>query len=240
MRKILCELRRSVISVRMLCCILLGLALLYQPEFYLHRMQTSFGAMDLSNSMQTALGLGTYVMLSTVLCVIPYADRYCWERRTRYQIYAQHRQGKANYMISKLCATAVSGGCSIAMPFLIFCVLQSLIFQPEPFNLELLNTVFSESGFFFLYGSAWATMALGVSTLTSSPLVVLAVPICIERGSQLIAVAFKCDWFRLSDAIAVQCGSVYSNGQIIIIDALLLFVGMMVFLIRMVRNNYET
>ncbi|MEF9878142.1 MAG: hypothetical protein RR975_01820 [Clostridia bacterium] len=240
MKNTLSEIRNAVMNPRMLACLMLGLALLYQPEFYLRQMQSSFGEMDLYNAMQTSLGLGAYVMLATVLCAIPYAERYCWENKTRYQLYAQYRQGKCSYIAGKTCATAISGGIAISAPFMIFCLIQLCIAPQEEMTSDLMFIVLQEIGLFFMYGSAWSTLALGASTFTSSPLVVLAFPICIERGAQLLAVAFQCDWLRLSDAIAYQCGSVYSIKQIAFVDGFLLLTGVLLFVIRMVIKENES
>ena len=239
MRKILCEIRKALFSYRMLCCVIIGLAFLYQPEIYLHGMEASFCDMDLGNAMQTSLGLGVFVMMATVLCTIPYADRYCWERKTRNQMYIQHRQGKLNYAVSKICATAFSGGCGLTIPFAVFCIIQYFLSPRDLFEPEMVNDSFTECIYFFLYGSAWATIALAFSTFTISPLITLAIPLWMERGLRLIAVAFKCDYLLVSDAIAVQCGSVYDSNQIIIIDILLFLTGVVIFMIRTVQMNYD-
>lgn len=238
MRRTLLEIRRAVLSYSMLGCLIVGITLLYQPEYYLRQMSTSFCQMDLSNAMQTTLGLGAYVMLATVLCTIPYATMYCWEIKTRYQLYAQHRQGKASYIVGKLCATAVSGGLAIMIPLFLFGLIQPVL-SHEAISPEDVAAAWQECVLFFAYGAGWATLALGLSTLTQSPLVVLALPICIERGCQLLAVAFHCDWLRLSDAIAYQCGSVYTIGQIAVLDGLLFSVGAILFVIRVVKKEHD-
>lgn len=238
-RNVFFEIKKAVLSVRMLWSIIIGIMLLYQPEFYLHKMQASLWSFDLSNAMQASLGLGAFVMLSTALCAIPFADRYCWEKRTRFCLYAQYRQGRINYAFSKICATAISGGISVMLPFALFCLLHILIVPSSFTNLDPIHIALQESFYFFIYGSAWAVLALGFSSFTNSPLVVLAVPLCIERGVQLVAVAFKADWLRLSDAIAVQCGSVYSHQQIITVNSLLLAIGIALFARGMVKEHAQ-
>ena len=238
MRQILLEIRRSIFSGRMLGCIVAGLALLYQPEIYLNKLYTSFFKMDLSNAMQSSFGVGSYVLFATVLCVIPYSDRYCWEKRSRFFIFRWHRQAKRTYITSHILSTALSGGISLSAPFALFCFIQLMVSR-ETVSTPAIQAALLECALFCAYGCAWSMLSLGVSSWVLNPLVVWAAPICIERGMQLIAVAFRADYLRISDAIGYQCGSVFSLGQIAVVDIIIFLFGAVLFIGRVVRDDRQ-
>ncbi len=237
MKSLRMELKRAIINKRLIMILIVGLILLFQPELYLRAQYTSLFQMDLLNAMQCSLGLGSFVLVSTALCVVPYADSYAWESKSRMSEYINSRQKTSSYVVSKLLAVGASGGITLSLCFGLFCIIQ-VIFSSNPSGMQdELSSVGLEMWLFFMYGFSWAIFALGFSAWINSPLVTLASAICVERGTQLISVTFNLPWLRLSNAIAFQCGSIYQVKEIHLVNFIIFICGAILFVLGVKKKK---
>ena len=196
------DLKRAVCSRRFLLGLIFGLLLLYQPAYpFAFIGGVQFRGNTLTGAMMDTLGLGAYVMCCVVLCALPYGDAHAWEVESGVFPYILRRVGIKRYAASKLVAVGVSGGLVIALPFFIFCLVQTLFLAPMPTRVEEWMLAWQEILALFSYGACWALSSLALSAFLPNPLVVLALPFCLTRFLWLLSAFTSCEYLSVSKAI---------------------------------------
>jgi hypothetical protein len=176
------DLRRAVFSGRFLLGVALGVAALYQPAYpFSFFGAAQFAGNTLTGAIQDTFGLGFYIMCCAVLCALPYADAHAWEAISGEYPYILSRTGTKTYILSKVLATALSGGLVLFASFLIFCLVQVFAFAPSGMDAEDWRTACSEGLALFSYGACWSLCGLCLSAWLASPFVVLALPFFVTR-----------------------------------------------------------
>lgn len=176
------DLKRAVFSGRFLLGVALGVAALYQPAYPFGFFDgAQFADNTLTGAIQDTFGLGFYIICCSVLCGLPYADAHAWETISGEYPYILSRTGTKPYILSKVLATAVSGGLVLFASFLIFCLVQVFAFAPSGMTAEDWRTAYSEGLALFSYGAVWSLCGLCLSAWLESPFVVLALPFFVTR-----------------------------------------------------------
>ncbi len=139
------------------------------------------------------------ILLSPLLCTVPYSVCYCDEYAHHCHYYFMQRShGYKNYAVSKLFVTALSGGLVIFLPMLLYGVICQLACVPvdasNPDQVSALSSsiwyffentsggfgyIFMQSLFFGLFGSAWALVSLAVSAYVPNKYIVYALPLIV-------------------------------------------------------------
>lgn len=196
------DLKRAILSWRFLLGLTLGLLMLYQPAYpYSFYGGVHFHGITLLLGMQETLNMGAYVLCCVVLCALPYGDAHAWEVEGGAFPYLLRRAGTRRYAASKLAAAGLSGGLVIALPFLIFCLVQAFFLAPAPTPWEEWAVAGQETLALLNFGACWALSSLALSAFLPNPLVVLALPLCLTRFSWLLSAFTGLDIFDLSRSI---------------------------------------
>lgn len=138
------------------------------------------------------------ILLTPLLCTLPYSACFCDEFNNHYCYYTMHRSYKyINYASSKLLVTAMCGGLAIFLPLLLYGAICRLLAVPvnidEPNHISVLTTsiwsvfntnggflyIFMQSLFFGFFGSSCALVGLAVSVYLPNKYVVYALPLII-------------------------------------------------------------
>lgn len=139
-----------------------------------------------------------FFIFSPLLAVYPYSDSYVFDRMSGYNIFINLRIGRTSYLVSKVLANTLAGGMAILIPIVVsslificsgyseFYVAEGLGAWDEKYvflNLLKQNPISAYLVFClgsFLFGSAFATLALAISTLINDRYIVIILPVLLH------------------------------------------------------------
>lgn len=149
---------------------------------------------------------GPHVLLAPLLAVLPFADSYALDRTQGYLRHVLIRVSRTRYFLAKFLANLLAGGLAIVLPYLaVFIytsfayprglapVAQSRIpFDPLPGPLGYLYRqapdfyILFLIGLGFVFGAAYATLGLAISSLINNRYLVLATPFLLYHIANFV------------------------------------------------------
>ena len=201
------DMRRAIFSWRFTILLVIGLMLLYQPVFYLKKVADGYRNMELIDAIMCASGLGYYTSALALLSGLVYSDSFAWEYMGGVFPYIVHREGRKQYIVSKLITTALSSGGLVCICFIIFCVLQVLLFVPRmPSSTEMI-LVLREAALLMRYGMTWSLVGLAVSVIVPNPMLSMTAPFCMAQCLWLLSAVFNVPILNVNDSVFVLNGT---------------------------------
>lgn len=201
MYHLLCvEFRRIFTGSKIYISIFISLAILLRPLIE----TISGGGGGTFLTLQTLpFGLSDYSPFAAIFCVLPFADSFCEDYNSGMATLLVQRVGIRRYALGRCLSVALSGG--IAMGITVLITLSTcFILAEEPDTFESvrfwiegnslwhrMNLIFRYHGlgvlgyrvlFGFLFGCAWATVGLAVSTMTINRYVTFVAPFVIYQA----------------------------------------------------------
>jgi|LSQX01.2.fsa_nt_gb hypothetical protein len=195
------DLGRSIFSLGMLLSLIIGLALLIEPEFYTLFPSSNRQYLEQKdnyiNFIFTSLALGGYLIFTPLISVLPAVIHFCDELNTGYYKFVVLRKGRTSFIVSRWLSNAIAGGIATAGPIVLmtmialirckpytqqmmdegsFSPLHSSIFMPFELLWGGLFPVLMIIAFAFIFGAVWSTIGLAVSTLIPNRYIGLCAP----------------------------------------------------------------
>ena len=226
---LLYDVKRSLLSKRMLVVVLFGLVCLYQPTLYLKMMEDRWiWESDLISSLQDALGLGIFEFCAPATAALCASALYVQDRRTGVLPLYIARVGRRRYIFSKLMCCGLSGALSLALPILIFSFLQFALYAGWKCAAGDWKTIFIDVLTYIPYGFLWATVGLALSTWTDSAQVAYAAPYAIAMTMKTFSDSCG-QWLDPSRQVSPLNGTLMDWRLIVLIQMceLLLCVGLL-------------
>lgn len=139
-----------------------------------------------------------FMYMFPILAALPFAASYCSEKKSGYEKNVVTRTSRKNYFRSKYWATFISGGISVAIPFLFsFMWIFTMMKYREPISASQAPMVSGTSFMcvlyfthpfiycliflvaIFVFGGFFATTSLSISQLTGNIFTILLVPFMV-------------------------------------------------------------
>lgn len=171
------DVRRSLLSFKMIAIVTVGLLILYQPTLYVYLEEGRWiWENDLLNAVRDAFGLGYYIMCSTATAAVCASALFLKDKKSGMVSYLLPRIGTARYILSKFLCCGLSGAVSLSVPFLAYAFIQYSAFCGwvcEPGAWEL---IWVDVGLFASYGFVWAIVGLSISSWGTNLQMAIASP----------------------------------------------------------------
>lgn len=211
------DLKRSVLSVGMLLSLLIGFALLIEPEF-MAVVSFAGGAYtgkisNYINFIFTSLALGGYLIFTPLISVLPSVIHFCDELNTGYYRFVILRKGRASFIFSRWLSNAIASGIATAGPLVLLTAISLICCEPYTQQMmedgifsPLHNTILAPfeltwGGLFpvaiiillaFVFGAVWGTVGLALSSLIPNRYIGLCAPFIVFFFLHLL-----CSFLRL-------------------------------------------
>ena len=189
------DLRRSILSLRMVVVVLMGLAILFLPAVYVKVNENRWmWQNDLIGCYQDATGFGVYLFCAPALASLCGSNLYARDQSNGFTSLALPRAGKARYIISKILCCGFSGGLSLMLPVALFVFAYMLIHLSALPCGEELRLIAEEALLFIPYGFSWAILGLGISCVLKLDYAAYASPYAIAMLLRLFASLSGIKW----------------------------------------------
>ena len=194
------EIKNAVISYRMLVAISIAVLVLMSP-FFLDRMWTYMAESDVLYLITMPMALSGFSPFACLFPIIPYGLRFAEEYNSNYIRFVISRYGRLRYILEKIFASIVSGGCVTGTAFLLVFVFFTIAGKPVTKDTVIsefyLNSIWEPYLFIwegtailllkvvlaFLHGAVWALMALLVSAIYTNRYAAIVFPYAIYQVS---------------------------------------------------------
>lgn len=194
------DLSRSIFSLGMLLSLIIGAALLIEPDFryiFMAGSREFTGKNDYINFIFSSLALGGFLIFTPIISVLPAVIHFCDELNTGYYKFVVLRKGSTSFIVSRWLSNAIAGGVATAGPIVVMTFIALIRCKPytqqmmdqgsfsplhhtimKPFELVwgglfplLMIIVFG-----FVFGAVWSTVGLALSTLIPNRYIGLCAP----------------------------------------------------------------
>lgn len=192
--------------------------ILFQETLYMTKYRSEYTNVYVF-TISTISGLIRVV--APALCVIPYSWQFCKELRDKYYLYATIRVKKNDYIKSRFICGALSAGIVMAIGFLIYSILISIVFipidstNPKHF-LDFTGTlwentyqIFGGIVFFigqiiiaFIFGFVAGGVSMVVAVLMADKYATIAIPFILYYYIVFVAQRLQIEFLDLSCGIA--------------------------------------
>lgn len=199
-----CLFRRQLFSRAMLLSAAVGLVLLAQPNAYMLPFLFKGSITNLGYYTDIyifALDCSSFLTFTPLLAVLPGVLRFCEEVHSGYARMILTRCTKKRYTLSHTAVNALSGGCAVALPLILYAIFSLLCGIPYTeecltsghhtpvFNNPLLGSLETSLGGFtciliiiacgFLFGMVWSTIGLAAAAITPNRYLALGIPLLL-------------------------------------------------------------
>lgn len=190
-----CDIRRSVLSRRMLFTIMFGLFCLYQPTFYIMRTSGRWiWENGLIASLQDAYGFGVYIFCAPATASMCASALYVQDKSTGVYPFIVERIGRKRYLLSKLLCCGLSGSVALVLPVLIFSFLQFSLYAQWQCKQGEWGAIWLDAATFVPFGFVWSIIGLALSTCSDSTQVAYASPYAIAMILKMLSSRLGWKW----------------------------------------------
>lgn len=133
MRVLLTELKRAVLSYGFLAAVAGSVIVVFlSGSAFLEQMQVSGNSMGEAffQISYNAVNSELFLLVIPILCTLPFSASFMEELQSRFLREYLPRAGRRNYLVSKLTATAVSGGLALFLGLTIVLAGYAILFPP--------------------------------------------------------------------------------------------------------------
>lgn len=198
MKALITDIKRMLVSPRLLAAIIIGLALFLHPLLLSSESWKSYSPMQL---LALPLGISDFTPFAAVFCVLPFADSFCEDYKSGYYNQISLRTGVKKYALSRCATVAVSGAIPMGIFMLVAIVLSRLVagqIDTVEATAFLGSTIWAKANIILpysglilyafrillavLFGALWALVGLLISTLVMNRYITLIMPFVIYQA----------------------------------------------------------
>ena len=189
------DLRRSVLSLRLLVVTFIGLVILFLPAAYVFSSENRWmWNSGLIHCYQDATGFGVYLFCGPALACLCGSNLYASDQSSGITDLVLPRTGKIRYMVSKFLCSGVSSGLSLALPVVFFTLIYMCILLNDLPNREEAHAICIEVLLYIPYGFAWSVLGLGISCIFRQDSAAFAAPYAIVMFLKLASSLTGMKW----------------------------------------------
>lgn len=197
------DLRRSILSMRLVIVAFIGLVILFLPAIYVFIDQEYWmWDSDIVHCYQDATGYGVYLFCAPALACLCGSNLYASDQANGFTSLVIARTTKARYVCSKFLCSGISGGLSLSLPVVLFSFIYICIHLNDLPNGEEMRSICVEVLLFIPYGFTWSVLGLGISFISKQDNAAYVSPYSISMFLKLSSSLLGIKWLSLNGLIS--------------------------------------